>query len=314
MSIQSFLEGIAIGFVDKHVPILVIDGNISAGKTTICMTLAEESSRIKVLLEHGHEGGVLDLWAQDKRLTGMFQALMMGACFERSTLSHVLSQYAKSSFDLIVNDRSIKGNTAFEAVSHHDNGDMNDEENDLYKTAVRARGMLPFGHCDLSLFLWVEPAVCHSRNISRGVEIEVSEYTPHHFVQINDAHYFAVLENLTSSHPQPQIVLDWGVHHGKMANLYAVLGKYFKEYAGTIPAILVLTKSLEYFETHKNLSDFTAHLDLSSYTLDTEHVQRKIMQAVGFTTEFTAPKRVLALVASTTPKTWMSGSFKLTFT
>lgn len=313
MSLISFLDKINGTYVEKR-SLLSIDlnGNISAGKSTVGEKLAAGSSRIFVAAEHGHEHGVLDQWVEDRSLTAVFQSIMQGACFERATQCETIARYASAAFDLVVNDRSLMGNAAFEAVSYHLNKEISDVEHRMYQTALRSRGIPLHDPSHLNVYLWAKPKVCYDRNRGRGNEVELDNYVPDHFIKIDQAHFIAALENLSSPTPTPFLILNWGTKFGKMENFYSIVGDCVAS-RDTTPTRVVLTRSPSTFEVLQGEEEYTTVLNLADKPLDAKYAQNKILTAVACRDAYSGPKKVLVLVPPHTPEEWYGGCFKLSF-
>lgn len=228
---------------------VVLDGNVSAGKSTLTADLCAGNADAVPISESGHGGGVLDAYLKaPKELSAMFQVHMLQACVYRDQLAMVQPGAA-----LTVVDRSITGNAVFALTNHvlagasaSSSGILKRAEDppisvieyEFYKTLYRQAMFDPIGiettqlgafqHGDISVFLHVSARNCIERCKKRGFGSEDASYDVGYFEGVEIASMVALLENLSKKRPHPQIILDWSDSYGTLANFDRIMKTYLQ--------------------------------------------------------------------------------------
>lgn len=173
--------------------ILVVEGNISSGKSTLTKDMAKFLNEIGIkafVYEEPILTTYLELFLSDmKRYAFGFQMSML---LERQCLYDRAQQFAGAGGVAIV-DRGFYGDKVF-AVLHHENGNISDKEMSVYEDVF---SRMEFQAPSFVLYLEVDPAVnVHRCNIrSRGGEC--GAYTIDYFEKLNEL-YELMLDQMTA--------------------------------------------------------------------------------------------------------------------
>ncbi|XP_062514160.1 deoxyguanosine kinase-like isoform X2 [Corticium candelabrum] len=143
--------------------LVVVEGNIGAGKTTLTLELAERMSA-KALLEPISQNPFLEKFYSDpKKYAFQLQLWIFRRRLElySEALNHMLQQN-----ETVILDRSVFGDCVFAEVGHND-GNISNEEYAIYQQLCKRMSKI-FPVPDVLIFLDMSPTCCHRRIISRG--------------------------------------------------------------------------------------------------------------------------------------------------
>lgn len=160
----------------RHVrgSIIIFEGIIGAGKTTISSSLTDLLKRVNIPVQFFDEKvdpHMLRLFLSDmKRYAFTFQMYML---VERQKIYMKAVDFARIQGGVSIVDRSLHGDLAFASL-HHEYGNITDEEWKAY-TSVLTGTTLP--QPSNIIFLEVTPEVALNRIKSRNREGEASTYT-----------------------------------------------------------------------------------------------------------------------------------------
>lgn len=223
---------------------IYIDGNISSGKSTLCGNIEKlgtsevgKKIKVKVFYEIGHEDGVLGSFLNNqKELSSPFQIHMLSMCAAREKCTSLLVTMSKPTPEkkqLLIVDRSITGNGIFAVANHVFSKFLTKIDFEFYKKVFLQHmkdvpGQQAFVHGSLSLYLHVPVQVAIERCAIRDRN-EEDKYDVSYFKALEQSAMVALLANLTSTTPHPQILLDWGPTFGKTETLAVVIKAYHEQ-------------------------------------------------------------------------------------
>jgi len=263
-----------------------IDGNISSGKSTLCKQLGSlgddtasqdvlviPQNEVVVFYEMGHEDGVLaEYLSHRSELSALFQVHMLSMCSAREHKASLFTQMSlplRDKRQLVIVDRSITGNGIFALANKVFVGALSETDFGFYKKAYsqamkHVPGEHAFAHGTLSIYLHVPVPISITRCAERD-NLEEKEYSVEYFKSIERAAMVALLANLSSKDPHPQLLLDWGNTFGKMDIFYDLIKAYTAlkaEGATTVPTKVTLSRD---FCDPKTVSQYTSILDFSHH-------------------------------------------------
>lgn len=257
---------------------IYVDGNISSGKSTLCgeikkLETIEDGAAVKieVFYEIGHEDGVLGAYLDHpKELSSPFQVHMLSMCAAREKCASLLVKMTKHTPEkrqLLIVDRSITGNGIFAVANHVFSKSLTKVDFEFYKTILAQHmrevpNQQAFTHGSLSLYLHVPVHVAVERCAIRDRR-EESKYDVEYFKSLERSAMVALLANLTSPSPHPQILLDWGPVFGKMEIFGEIIKTYMnaklnEEYG--VPTRVTLSQNCC---VDKDVDTYSAILDFS---------------------------------------------------
>ncbi len=206
--------------------IISIDGNISAGKTTIgTMLKGLAELKVKFLVEDGHEAEILEEWMKNpQKLAGLFQQHMYSLCWGRMKAAKVHKKY--KTHDLVFVDRGMSGNAVFATTSKVYKKGIKPVEFAFYKKVYDVYTPSTFGGYDMAIYLWVKADTCWQRCGRRGYESEKENYVPEYYMELETMGFLAVLSNLSQETPNPFIMVDWNDETLQMDRMYDLLYSY----------------------------------------------------------------------------------------
>lgn len=180
--------------------VLVLEGIISAGKSTAGIELARECERMGVKTKFFPEPlcpPLLKLFLSDqKKYAFVFQTTML--C-KRQQIYREAQRAAEEGFFCII-DRSLHGDYCF-AKMHNSNGNISQDEWNTYLRLLKEDSPL---HPDYLIYLKVSPSTALSRCAKRDRDGE-SAYTADYFEHLCKV-YDSVIEIADS---RSSLVLDW---------------------------------------------------------------------------------------------------------
>lgn len=240
---------------------IYIDGNISSGKSTLCTEIKNlktsevgKQVRVKVYYEIGHEDEVLDEYLKhQKELSAPFQIHMLSMCAAREKCTSLLVKMSAPTPEkkqLLVVDRSITGNGIFALANYVFSKFLTEVDFKFYKKVFlqhmkKVPDQQAFKHGSLSLYLHVPVQVAIERCATRD-RAEEDKYDASYFKALEQSAMVALLANLTSITPHPQILLDWGPTFGKTEILARVVRAYNRKRADSeygVPTRVTLSQN-----------------------------------------------------------------------
>lgn len=181
--------------------VLVLEGSIGAGKTTLGLSLEhyfnEHGVDCKFFSEVKDEK-MLKLYLKDmEKYAFIFQYSMVN---KRIHMYKKALKYSKKG-KLAIVDRGMLGDIAFEQLQRSKNF-ISDEEHDTYLSRIRME-YLAIPH--ITLHLKMNPELAFDRMIKRGIKEEKDGYTLEYFQQLEEAH-----SKVFNDHPEVKITeIPW---------------------------------------------------------------------------------------------------------
>jgi deoxyadenosine/deoxycytidine kinase len=261
---------------------IYIDGNISSGKSTLCAKIRELTPEqrdvinglpreVVIFYEIGHGDGVLAAYLKQRQeLSALFQVHMLDMCSSREHRASLFMQMSAPAGDkrqLVIVDRSITGNGIFALANFVFAKTLSETDFEFYKILYNqamnhVREQQAFAHGTLSVYLHVPVSTSIKRCADRD-NIEEKEYNAEYFQSIERAAMVALLSNLSSETPHPQLILDWGAAFGKMDIFYDIIKAYTTlKGDGAVESPTKVTISHDYCDP-KWVSQYSAILDMS---------------------------------------------------
>jgi len=182
--------------------VLVIEGSIGAGKTTLGNSLEQyfndHGVKCKFFKEIKDEK-MLDLYLEDMdKYSFFFQYIMLN---KRIRMYKKALKCAKKKGKLIIVDRGILGDMSF-ARKQYDKGLINDREYDTYLSKIK-NAHLAIPH--ITLHLKMTPELAFQRMLKRGISKEKDAYTLEYFRDLEQAH-----QDTFNDHPEVKITeIPW---------------------------------------------------------------------------------------------------------
>ncbi len=323
----------------KKVVLLVIDGPISSGKTTICGAVAERSPElVKTYVEQGHDENIIDMFLRNPKKHGAeFQLLMHGCCFQRLTLAIKMRSKIKNSrrrrkakritHKMVVVDRSLEGNVTF-ADANHRLGNICADSLAMYKKQ-RSMFRATVDHkIDLFVYLWVDPQTCLKRNHARNAKadeqgegtLEAETYDTFYYMEVEKSAFASLLSAVSQDVPKERLLINWHDAYSEMCNFDRIVQGYTDSTStdGNQPPVRVF---LSYDETL--LKEKVDHTSKHSYYFDysalervedffSEKVVRSVMDALSYTTSYDGPRAAYICLPRCVTSTAFSEMFPLT--
>ena len=173
--------------------ILVVEGNISSGKSTLTREMVKFFNSIGLkaqLFEEPILQSYLELFMSDMKKEAF--GFQMSMLIERQCLYTKAEQFANSGGIAIV-DRGFYGDKVF-AVMHHESGNITDKQMHVYEDVF---SRIEFQTPSFVLYLEVDPKVNVKRCNSRSRSGECTAYKVGYFEKLNDM-YEKMLPQMTS--------------------------------------------------------------------------------------------------------------------
>ncbi len=181
--------------------IILIEGIIGAGKTTLASKMADLLTRVGIpvkFFEENVNGYLLDLFLKDmKKYAFAFQLLMPA---QRRNIYLQAMEFSRMHNGVSIIDRSLYGDLAF-ANMHHDVGNIDDVEWKAYESLMNDT---PLPQPSIILYLDVDPEVAMIRIKARNRGAEANTYTLE-YLQDLDENYRCLLEGSEL----PLRYIDW---------------------------------------------------------------------------------------------------------
>ena len=188
--------------------IIIFEGCIGAGKTTLVDSLKKNASELfpgqeVVVMREDIQGNLLDLYLGDiPKYAFPFQVIVARDRVESFKKAQKLADAGK----VVIMDRGLAGDYAF-AKMQHSGGLMSDAEFEVYKTMVMTGNQAMFprapdgereeaapgssgsaSHKVIIFYLETDPSVAFKRMKKRGNKGEVETYTLQYFKELTQAH------------------------------------------------------------------------------------------------------------------------------
>lgn len=184
--------------------IIVIEGSISAGKTTLLRSIKSIEAlakkyniemNIKIYKEYT-SNELLKIFVDDMKTNAFaFQLFMLNK--RQDAYRDAILEASKGSICFM--DRSILGDSVFASLQYQ-NGNISDEQFNAYLSEVRQYDTY---QANLIVYLDSSPEECFKRKTKRGNQSE-NGYTLEYFEHL-DEEYKKVFSNA----PPPKIMIDW---------------------------------------------------------------------------------------------------------
>lgn len=297
-----------------------VDGNISSGKTTLGQNLLNLFQTFfpryffEFLPEDGHEHGTLGIWSENKaELSGMFQMWMFSHTLARTLRAKDLLTFSPLDQPAwVMVDRSLRGNAAFEAISHFTEKNISENEHSFYALARKSTSMM----CDLNVYLFVHPSECFRRMLGRDTKEEVEGYTPQYLWDIEMAHFIATLANLSQPEAKirPQLILDWGKDHGKIESFCTIIDPVATDLVAKKPLtqVVLMKQSSPQRSEPALVANVTKIILLKDDSpLYCKKTMLKVMNYLSHKSHYDGFKKLLLIVPDDTPDSFFNHSFQL---
>jgi NADH dehydrogenase (ubiquinone) 1 alpha subcomplex subunit 10 len=158
--------------------LIIVEGNIAAGKTTLCKNLAQKL-KYKVFLEPHVDNPYLEkFYKNPKKYALTLQLYMLRIRFQTYIEALNMLNSNDPSFEGILLDRSIFSDWVF-AKMNYDDGNIS-EEGYCYYMRVRQNMLADLPVPMATIYLKVDPAICLERILNiRGVACESAVTLPY---------------------------------------------------------------------------------------------------------------------------------------
>lgn len=302
--------------------IVSLDGPISVGKTTLGSLMRERlGDRALFYPETGHKAtgdgeNPVDVWLEHpKELAAPFQMNMYCQCQSRMLLAQKDKEIARieDREQVIVIDRSLVGNAVF-AVTNFRVGNITALEFRFYRAVLACDPIMSLAATDVNVQLWAPVSTCLARLGVRGqsdTTVEQKKYQEKYFWELARTTFCALLSNISSERPHPQLVLNWeNDAQTAMDTFCTILNAYEREEAGVCPLAARLSYEpcpAEDASSYAQVFDYSETADLFARANITE-----MMSSIALRDRYTGPRRFYIQVPRSLGRTTFSELFPLT--
>lgn len=305
--------------------LVVVDGAISSGKTTLGELLMRRSPKlVHFFCEVGHleKGGEnpVDIFLRDpERNAAIFQMLMHALCYNRheAAIAKLESAlYEREGPQVVLIDRSLPGNAVF-AVTNHRLARINADEFSMYRTQCLRINPSLRREVDMCIYLWVCPLTCmkrnHQRNAKGETELEAVTYDTTYFWDVEKSAFASLLSNLSSLKPRRQLIVNWHDEYSHdIANFDAITAGYLSKKDEHLPLCFTLSYDHPALSARSHTHTFDFHLLENVGEFFSPEVITKVMDAVAYTTSYDGPRSVFIRLPKCVTATPYTDFFPLT--
>ncbi len=301
--------------------IVSLDGPISVGKTTLGTLVRERLGHSGVFYpETGHKATgdgehPVDVWLEHpKELAAPFQMNMYCQCQARSLLAQKDKQIAALQGEgrLVLIDRSLVGNAVF-ADTNHRVGNITPLEFRFYRSVLACDPIMSLGTADLNVQLWAPVSTCLTRlgvRAESDTTAEQKNYREKYFWELARTTFCALLSNIGSERPYPQLVINWERETTAAADAFCAILTSYHESGDAAPLSARLSHETcpeDELSSYTDVFDFSLTKNFFSRANVTE-----MMEAIALQDCYTGPRRFYIQLPRSVGRTTFSELFPLT--